>query len=190
MNGLTAAKDAGFSRTRINAVLLKDVPADERVDLVEYCWNHGYTPRFIEMMPVGNLDYQTDHAGLTSADLIEELSQQYTFELDSSAGGLGGPSKYWVVQAGAYRGMKVGTISPMSDNHFCGTCNRARLTVRGGFRGCLGSDNEVQLLQDIRNESKSACLAQVKRALGMKLPSHLMSEPNFVPLSAMTGIGG
>ncbi len=190
LGGLEAASEAGFTDTRINAVLVHEVPAAQRLALVEYCWSKGYTPRFIEMMPVGNLDYQNDSSILTSAALVSELRSDHAMELEEVVGGLSGPSKYWVVQSGAFRGKRLGTISPMSDNHFCGTCNRARLTVRGGFRGCLGSDNEVQLLQDIRDGSKNTCLGQVKKALGMKLPSHLMSEPGFVPLSAMTGIGG
>ena len=190
LSGLDAAEGAGFTDTRINAVLLRDVPVAQRLQLAEYCWSKGFTPRFIEMMPIGGLDYQSDRSLLTSSELVTDISNRHPLRLEDTAGGLSGPAKYWVVKSGAFKGKRLGTISPMSDHHFCGTCNRARLTVSGGFRGCLGSDSEVQLLQDIRTGAKTACLARVREALSRKLPSHLMSEPGFVPLSAMTGIGG
>jgi GTP 3',8-cyclase len=190
LNGLDVAEKVGFKDTRVNAVLVRDVPASQRLELAEYCWSRGFTPRYIEMMPIGGLDYQSGRSLLTTSELVADVNDRHPLVLEESVGGLSGPAKYWVVQDGAFKGKRLGTISPMSDNHFCGTCNRARLTVSGGFRGCLGSDNEVQLLQDIRNGSKAGCLASVHRALSMKLPSHLMSEPGFVPLSAMTGIGG
>jgi cyclic pyranopterin phosphate synthase len=190
LSGLDAATRAGFTRTRVNAVLVRDVSELERLELAEYCWSKGVTPRFIEMMPIGNLGYQSEGDMLTSSDLVAGIQKRHRLALEQTTGALSGPAKYWVVQSGVFKGKRLGTISPMSDNHFCGTCNRARLTVSGGFRGCLGSDNEVQLLQDIRNGSKKACLEHVHRALSMKLPSHLMSEPGFVPLSAMIGIGG
>jgi molybdenum cofactor biosynthesis enzyme MoaA len=47
-----------------------------------------------------------------------------------------------------FRG-KVGIISSMSD-HFCGSCNRIRLTADGSLKVCLFSNEEVSLRDMIR----------------------------------------
>ena len=190
LDGLQAADDAGFRDTKINAVLLHEVSAAERRTLAEFCWTRGYTPRFIELMPIGNLAYQQTSEFLSTTEVVEEFRDTYDLSEEEKRSRTGGPAKYWVVSSGVGQSERLGTISPMSDGHFCGTCNRVRLTADGAFRGCLGSDNEVQLLQAIRNNRKDECLTNVRRALDMKAASHLMTQPGFVPLSAMTGIGG
>ena len=190
LDGLQAADAAGFMGTKINAVLLDEVSSEERRDFAEFCWGRGYTPRFIELMPIGNLEYQQGSHMLSTIEVLAEFQDGYDLTEDKQAPGTAGPAKYWRVSSGEHRGKRLGTISPMSDGHFCGTCNRVRLTAGGGFRGCLGSDNEVQLLQEIRNDRKDECMSHVRKALSMKAASHLMTQPGFVPLSAMTGIGG
>ncbi|MGB0647852.1 MAG: GTP 3',8-cyclase MoaA [Bradymonadia bacterium] len=190
LDGLRAADAAGFTGTKLNAVLLDEVSSEERKAFVEFCWSRGYTPRFIELMPIGNLDYQHASHSLSTIEVLGEFERQYDLVEDERPHGTVGPAKYWVVSSGPHRGNRLGTISPMSDGHFCGTCNRVRLTAAGALRGCLGSDNEVQLLQDIRNDRRDECLSHVRKALNMKAASHLMTQPGFVPLSAMTGIGG
>ena len=53
IQGLLAAKAAGFKPIKINMVALKDVNDDEYGDMVDFCIKHGFTLRFIETMPVG-----------------------------------------------------------------------------------------------------------------------------------------
>jgi len=85
----------------------------------------------------------------------------------------------------------VGTISPMTDVHFCGACNRARLTARGGFRPCLANDEEVSVLQAMRTGASDKQLARlVMHAMQGKLSAHRLNDPAFIPLDVMTGIGG
>ena len=78
----------------------------------------------------------------------------------------------------------------MSDSGFCGTCNRIRLSARGGLRPCLANDDEVQILQRIRNGISDADLvATVRDALASKLEAHRMADP-FCTAVGMTGLGG
>ena len=49
---------------------------------------------------------------------------------------------------------RVGVISPLSE-HFCGTCNRLRITANGRLRTCLFSDKEYNLLPLIRSSKIS-----------------------------------
>jgi cyclic pyranopterin phosphate synthase len=50
-------------------------------------------------------------------------------------------SKYWRVPG--YQG-RVGFITSMSE-HFCGTCNRMRLTADGNLKVCLFGTNKEEL---------------------------------------------
>ena len=54
IDGLMAARAAGFSPIKINTVLMQGINDDEAEDLVAFCIEHGFTLRFIETMPVGN----------------------------------------------------------------------------------------------------------------------------------------
>lgn len=191
LDGLQAAQDAGFRNIRVNAVALRGINDDAIPELVERCWQNGWTPRFIELMPIGNLASQAD---LVPADAIEDaLCRAFPLtRVPRSCGGLPqGPAAYWVVTDGPFAGRQVGLISPMTDHDFCAACNRARLTARGMFRPCLGNDDEVSLLHPIRaGESDARLLERMRRAVHRKLEAHRMDQIGFVPLSVMTGIGG
>jgi len=47
---------------------------------------------------------------------------------------------------------KVGFITSMTD-HFCGTCNRLRLTADGNLKVCLHSNKEISLRDLLRNNA-------------------------------------
>ena len=158
---------------------------------MHYCWSRDLDLAFIEMMPIGNLSYQVQRTQMNREKLVDELMAAYDLNRGQSGVNLlSGPVDWYHVKSGPFMGKKVGTISPMTDHHFCETCNRARLTASGGFRGCLGNDEEVQLLHMIRTDQKDNCMQRVTDALNQKRDGHLMGELGFVPLSAMTGIGG
>jgi cyclic pyranopterin phosphate synthase len=50
LNGLQAAKDAGLSPIKINAVFMHDTPSHEVDDLVDYCIKNQFVLRLIEVM--------------------------------------------------------------------------------------------------------------------------------------------
>ena len=60
---------------------------------------------------------------------------------------------------------RVGLISPLS-RHFCGTCNRLRLTSEGALKPCLHSSQEIPLRglhgDALREAMVSAILAKPK----------------------------
>ena len=87
-------------------------------------------------------------------------------------------------------GQKLGFISPMSDPHFCETCNRARLTARGGLRACLADDREINLKDPLRAGLYGPALHPfIDEALNHKRPQHLMNM-GIPPQSVMTALGG
>ncbi len=53
LDGIAAAKAAGFERIKLNAVVKRGVNDGEIVDLARFGYEHGYVVRFIEYMDVG-----------------------------------------------------------------------------------------------------------------------------------------
>ena len=191
--GLHAAETAGFQNIKINAVAVKGLNDDEIASFVARCWRSGWLPRFIELMPIGGLDFQSAERRMTSADTLARLSDAYSLAPETSVVKAlpAGPAQYQVVTSGPFKGKRVGLISPMSDHRFCASCNRARLTARGGLRACLADDSEVSILHAIRGGVSDEALRQlIGDAVNGKREAHRLRDSEAVPISGMTGIGG
>ncbi|MCA9546656.1 MAG: GTP 3',8-cyclase MoaA, partial [Myxococcales bacterium] len=190
IEGIQAAQAVGFTDIKINAVALDRLNGDDAPALVEGCWANGWLPRFIEVMPIGSLVEQRRDR-LTSEQVFDRISRVHPLRWLERTNTPNGPARYAVVTEGPEAGQRVGFISPMSDHGFCSTCNRVRLTARGGFRPCLADDHEVSLLQAIRDGATDESLAGlIRQGLAGKLEAHHLRTPTRAPVSTMTGIGG
>ena len=139
IDGLMAAKEAGFSPIKINMVAMKGLNDDEFEDMVKFCLQHDFTLRFIETMPMGATGNDaTDHY-LDLQTVKQQLSEN--FELIPGVMPGGGPARY--VQIKNTR-LRIGFITPISQ-HFCESCNRVRLSTDGTLYLCLGQDDKVEL---------------------------------------------
>jgi GTP 3',8-cyclase len=171
--GIHMALDVGMS-VKLNTVLLGEAALDEAEALVRWAWSFGITPRFIELMPIG------EGAGLPASDfvpasrLLDRLSTLVAPERsDGSASH--GPARYLRARDGS--GGRVGLITAMSDE-FCDGCNRMRLTARGDVRPCLGSPEGVSLLEALRAGASDVELAWlVHSALRTKAAGHGFADP-------------
>ncbi len=65
----------------------------------------------------------------------------------------------------------MGFISAMS-NHFCGACNRLRLTADGQLRPCLFSDAEYPVRDALRAGNDRAVAALYRDAIAHKPQQH------------------
>lgn len=193
LSGIERAKEVGFSDIVLNAVLtpeLEQTPTRWRM-LCEEAWTRGLTPRWIEMMPIGGQVVPP----IEVKDVIEALVSERGLAIEpqescSLNNTQRGPARYYELTSGPYRGQRIGLISPMSDPHFCDTCNRARLTARGGLRACLADDSEVDLKSPLRlGLTGPALFPFIEEAFHHKRPQHLMNH-GAPPLSIMTGLGG
>jgi len=142
--GLDAAFSAGFAPVKINTLLLPGV--EEELDaFVALTREFDVHVRFIEFMPLDRRVAGDDELGgegrlVAAGDLLRRLMQQYVLVAHDGPYGHG-PAQYWKV-AGA-RGT-IGFIAGVSE-HFCGTCNRLRLTADGRLRTCLFSGREIDV---------------------------------------------
>lgn len=193
LRGLDRAMAAGFESIKVNAVAIRGVNDGALAEVARQCWARGWLPRFIELMPIGSLGFQSERRRLTTDEILTELSAAWPLrrEVRPCGGPPRGPAAYWVVTDGPSAGQRVGIISPMSDDGFCSTCNRARLTARGGLRACLADDREVSILQAMRTGAPRAELVDlIREAVEGKRPAHRMASEFTVPLAVMTGLGG
>lgn len=147
LGGIEAALDAGFQEIKTNAVVVRGHNDKDLAALVEWAWDRGVTPRFIELMPLGEgaklgreAVVSVAEMKATLSDLLEpEASPEYRLDR--------GPAGYMLARDGS--GRKVGFIGAVTDN-FCHRCNRVRVTARGEIRACLASPSGFSLRDALR----------------------------------------
>lgn len=140
LDGIEAARDAGFERIKLNTVVMKGRNFDEVLHLVDYAIARQLDISFIEEMPLGDISSHRREQTYCSSDEVRQRIEQ-RYGLVRSSKRTGGPSRYWQV---AGSDTQVGFISPHSHN-FCGDCNRVRVTAEGKLVLCLGHDNALDL---------------------------------------------
>ncbi|MFN2310200.1 MAG: GTP 3',8-cyclase MoaA [Gammaproteobacteria bacterium] len=185
LDGLMAAKAAGFTPIKINMVVMKGVNEDEVEAMVDFCIAHGFTLRFIETMPMGD-------TGRAAADHYVDLQTVKArlarrFELLPGVMPGGGPARYVRV---AGTDLRIGFITPISQ-HFCATCNRVRLSVDGTLYLCLGQEHRLELRPLLRAGASDADLeAAIRQAIDLKPERHEFSESPEKVLRFMSMTGG
>lgn len=136
--GIAAAERSGFP-VKINMVVMRGVNDAEVVDFASLAIDKPYTVRFIEYMPAIK---ENDWHSLTvpSQEILDRIGLKYNCRpIDRKD--LAGPAREYRIEGGAGT---IGIITPIS-GHFCGNCNRIRVTSRGIARGCLFSETETDL---------------------------------------------
>lgn len=167
--GIRAAREAGFERIKLNAVILKGRNDDEVIDLVDFARAEGLDISFIEEMPLGDVSDHSRAETFCSSDEVQALIQT-RHELIHTTESTPGPSRYFMMPDSASR---VGFISPHSHN-FCDTCNRVRVTVEGRLLLCLGNEHSVDLRAVLRRHPGDieAVKAAIVRAMPLKPERH------------------
>jgi cyclic pyranopterin phosphate synthase len=187
LEGIDAAKQAGFNRIKLNSVILKGRNDNEILALASYAMENDLDIAFIEEMPLGAITEHNRALSFCSSEAVKEiLSSRY--QLTDSSKKTNGPSRY--MEVSGYNSL-VGFISPHSNN-FCSTCNRIRITSEGRLLLCLGNENSVDLRAAIRDQhADQSMLANIiRQALGNKPEKHhfdLNDEPDIVRFMNMTG---
>ncbi|EWH00246.1 GTP 3',8-cyclase MoaA [Halomonas sp. BC04] len=163
LDGIRAAKAAGFERIKLNAVVLKGRNDDEVVDLVDFARAEGLDISFIEEMPLGDVSDHSRAETFCSSDEVQDLIEARHPLIPTTESTLG-PSRYFRM---ADSDSRVGFISPHSHN-FCATCNRVRVTVEGRLLLCLGNEHSVDLRAVLRRHPGD--IDALKKAIVEALP--------------------
>ena len=185
IDGLMAAKAAGFAPIKINMVVMKGVNEDDVESMVDFCIEHGYTLRFIETMPMGSTGRDAVDHYVDLQTVRKKLQQR--FEMTPGVMPGGGPARYLQV---AGTDLRIGFITPISQ-HFCETCNRVRLSVDGTLYLCLGQDNKFELRPLLRSGISDEELQDaIRHAITLKPERHEFSEKPSQIVRFMSATGG
>ena len=183
LEGIEAAKEAGFEPVKINTVVMRGINDDEILDFARMTYEEGWHVRFIEFMPFkGVAEF------VPSIELRQHISSLGKLEPCASITG-NGPAMYYRL-AGA-KGT-IGFISPLTELSFCSRCNRMRLTPDGRLRPCLLGEAEIDLKMPLRNNASMEELKRlILKAIASKPERHHLEGGNIRPVNRkMSQIGG
>ena len=186
--GIQKAIETGFTKIKLNAVAMNGINDDEIADLARLSLDLPLEVRFIEFMPVGSATTWEKSRHL-SCDAIKEMVETSLGRLiPVSQGKDSGPAMIYRLEGA--KG-SVGFISPLS-RHFCGTCNRVRITPDGRLRLCLFSDNEIDLKTRLRAGIPDDELKTFLKGAIAQKPKGIISLKDKTPhcTRAMSRIGG
>ncbi len=185
--GIEEAEHMGFNPIKINVVAIKGVNDDEILDFAALTLEKPYHIRFIELMPIGDKNISMDDKFISTKEIFKKI-ETISMLQPIANNLLDGPAERYVLEGA--KG-EVGFIGALS-NHFCDKCNRLRLTPEGHLRGCLFSDQEIDLKTPLRQEKKDAYLLQlIELAIKNKPKEHGLLE--YGPrkcVRQMNSIGG
>lgn len=174
--GLAAARDAGFSRTKVNCVLMGGVNDADVPRLAELARTEPIDVRFIELMPMGPCAGWPKARFVPAETVLEVVPGLVPLRRD-------GVAELW--HAPGWAG-NVGLIRPMS-HRFCDGCSRIRVTADGRLKPCLHSAAEIPL----RGLHGEALLAELRRGIAAKPAYHHMDQDHASQSARdMNEIGG
>jgi cyclic pyranopterin phosphate synthase len=193
LDGIEAARAAGFQRTKINTVVMGGVNDVDIPSLCEFAWVRELTPRFIEFMPMSEGALFTPGEFSSAADIRARIELAFGALVCDDARDLPGvgPARYQRVKSGAFAGARVGIISAVTEP-FCETCNRVRLSATGRLHTCLALDDDTDLRTPLRTGASDDELRAVMRAaVAAKKPGHSFTTCGTGgPKKHMVAIGG
>lgn len=184
---IAKAEEIGLTPVKINVVPIRGVNDDEITAFAALTLKKNYHIRFIEFMPATcNGIWEKDKC-VSSEEAMKRISGLGKMELLEFRGK--GPSRNYRIQGAA--GV-IGFISPLSE-HFCGFCNRLRLTADGKIRPCLFSNIKIDIKTPMRNGASDEEIDKLFcEAVKVKPQRHRLNEDitSARHIKAMSKIGG
>jgi cyclic pyranopterin phosphate synthase len=170
-------------------VVMRGINDDEVENIARLTLREPYHVRFIELMPTEGWIFG-DHESLfvPMEEIIKRVKRIGGLHLEHKIESFG-PARLCSVTGGVG---KVGFISPVS-RHFCGSCNRLRLTADGKLRTCLFSEEEIDIKGPLRAGASIEALTEIfRRAAETKPRRHALKDKDAHQVNgrAMHTIGG
>ncbi|MET8578621.1 GTP 3',8-cyclase MoaA [Streptomyces sp. NPDC005012] len=186
--GLAAAREAGLTPVKVNAVLMPGLNQDEAPDLLAWAVENDYELRFIEQMPLDAQHGWKREGMITAGDILTSLRTRFDLTPEGDTARGSAPAERWLVDGGPHR---VGVIASVT-RPFCRACDRTRLTADGQVRTCLFATEETDLRGALRSGAPDEEIARVWRtAMWGKKAGSGLDDPAFLqPARPMSAIGG
>ena len=161
LDGLDAARRAGFEHIKLNTVLMGGVNDDEIAEIAALAKDGAFDVRFIELMPIGECTDWDRRRFLPAERVLEYLPKGERVPSD-------GVAELW--RPAGFRGT-VGLIRPLS-HRFCADCDRIRVTADGCLKPCLHSAREIPL----RGKHGEALVRTIAEGMQAKPREHHMAD--------------
>ncbi|HEX8143532.1 MAG TPA: GTP 3',8-cyclase MoaA [Pyrinomonadaceae bacterium] len=188
LEGIEAARSAGLTPIKINAVIVRGHNEEEVADFAAFAREHHISMRFIEFMPLDS-GHDWSRADVVSGrEIYERINERFPLSPLKVRRGSETSSRYRFADGAPG---EIGIIAPVTEA-FCGACSRIRLTADGQIRTCLFSTVEHSLRDQLRGGATRAELVEYIEAVVMKKePRHYINDPGFrQPARTMSFIGG
>ncbi len=156
LDGISAALSAGFDEVKTNTVVLRGENDGELEAIVRWAWSLGLTPRFIEVMGIGEGGRIWRDALVPVAVMRASLAGVLTPE-DGAVDPDRGPARYVSARDGGLH--RVGFISGSTDT-YCSGCDRLRATSDGVLRPCLSTTDGVSVAEALRAGASPTVIAE------------------------------
>ena len=189
LDGIEAAKEAGLTPIKVNAVVKRGTNDHTIVDLARHFKGTGVIVRFIEYMDVGATNgWQLEHV-VPAREMAKRIDAVFPIE-PAEANYRGEVARRWRYRDGSG---EIGFITSISEP-FCGACTRARLSPEGQLFTCLfgvkGHDFRELLRSDKSDEEIAAFLGSVWRVRDDRYSEIRTEETARLPKVEMSRIGG
>ena len=175
LDGIKAAREAGFSDIKLNAVLIGGINDADALGLIDLTKDNDITVRFIELMPLGVVSGWKKERFINCSELLPRFP-------DAEMEGFDGVSRLY--RPNGHKGA-VGLITPLSKS-FCDRCNKIRVTADGKLKPCLHSDVEINL----RGLSGDDLSDAIRNGILLKPMKHSLGEYHSETTRNMNEIGG
>lgn len=137
---IETAYEVGFDPLKLNVVVIPGINDREILDLAALSIDRNWHVRFIELMPIGNMNLFNNLAWISSEELRQQIKSKWGL-IESKIKGNGPANVFKIPGAKG----TLGFISQMSEC-FCDRCNRMRLSADGWLRPCLlNEDGQINL---------------------------------------------
>ena len=144
--GIERAEQVGMDPIKINTVIMRGVNDDEIEDLAALTLSKPYHVRFIELMPTNSSAYgDYECLFVPVEEFMKRIHQIDCVQIEPAIDSYG-PARLCRLPGAVG---KLGFIAPISW-HFCGSCNRLRLTADGKIKTCLFSQEEIDIKAALR----------------------------------------
>ncbi len=187
LRGIESAINAGFPSIKINAVIIRGVNDDEIPDFIEFARALSISVRFIEYMPFPGNNWNESQF-ISFNEMKQRIEEKYSLTPLTRDEPVPGPAKEYQIGSSD---ATAGFITTMSE-HFCGSCNRIRLTADGRLRTCLFAKDGVDLKRLLRAGAPREVIEDaIRSAVLLKWEKHPDPEELMTNQDReMTAIGG
>ncbi|XP_074254114.1 molybdenum cofactor biosynthesis protein 1 isoform X3 [Saimiri boliviensis] len=167
MEGIHKAIELGYNPVKVNCVVMRGLNEDELLDFAALTEGLPLDVRFIEYMPFDGNKWNFKKM-VSYKEMLDTVRQQWP-ELEKLPEEESSTAKAFKIPG--FQG-QISFITSMSE-HFCGTCNRLRITADGNLKVCLFGNSEVSLRDHLRaGASEQELLRIIGAAVGRKKRQH------------------